>query len=93
MAKVHSYATYLFRDKDPVIDELRTMKQDAGVSDKEISETSGVSTTTLYNWFQGKTRRPQSSTTEAVGRALGKKRAWVDMSPRERREAGVKKRK
>jgi DNA invertase Pin-like site-specific DNA recombinase len=93
MARVHSYATYLFRDKDPVIDELRTMIQDAGVSYKEISDTSNVSTTTLYNWFQGKTRRPQNPTVEAVGRSLGKKRGWIEMSPRERREAGVKKRK
>lgn len=76
---IRPYKTYLFRTKDPVIDQLRTIKADAEESDTRISAASGVSTTTLYNWWSGKTRRPQSASVEAVGRALGKKRVWVNL--------------
>jgi hypothetical protein len=31
----------------------------------------------MHNWFFGTTRRPQSATLEAAGRALGYKRVWV----------------
>jgi transcriptional regulator with XRE-family HTH domain len=77
--KVGIYKTYLFRNKDPVIDELRTLIQDEGLSYQDIHVKSGVSVTTLRNWFHGETRRPQSPTVEAVGRACGKMRVWVDM--------------
>ena len=63
-----------------MIDQIRTMKKDAKVSDKDIHETSDVSITTLNNWFKGSTRRPQNATIEAVGRALGKKREWVSIN-------------
>jgi len=70
------YKSYVFRNKDPVIDETRTLVQDSGSSYAEISKDSGVSVTTLYAWFHGKTKRPQSASIEAVGRALGYKRVW-----------------
>jgi transcriptional regulator with XRE-family HTH domain len=78
--KIHVYNTYRFKDKDPVIDEMRTMQEDSGMSYEDISVKSGVSKSTQYNWFHGKTRRPQSATVEAFGRALGFKRVWANVN-------------
>lgn len=77
------YGTYLFKNKDPVIDELRTMLEDTKITYAQIHERSGVSTTTLRNWFTGPVKKPQSPTVEAVGRAMGRKRVWVKMSVNE----------
>ena len=63
------YRTYVFRDKDPVIDVLRTAKEEATIS--SIAESSGVSPSTLHGWFGGKTRKPQFATVVAVARAIG----------------------
>lgn len=76
------YKTYSFRDKDPVIDLLRTAIKDSGVSHKRISEDSGVSQGTLSNWFVGPTRRPQFATTQAVARALGYELRLIKMESR-----------
>jgi DNA-binding phage protein len=65
------YKSYNFIDKDPIIDEIRTVMQDEGVSHTYIEEVSGVTTQTLRNWFDGKTRRPQFATVKAVVRAMG----------------------
>jgi transcriptional regulator with XRE-family HTH domain len=68
------YRTYLFVDgKDPVIDVVRTAKQDDGLSYSELSDLSNVSTTTLYNWLQGETKRPSYAAVAAVMSALGRK--------------------
>ena len=37
------YKTYLFKDKDPVVDLLRTIVKETGMSYKEIADKSGVS--------------------------------------------------
>lgn len=65
------YKTYLFRDKDPVIDVMRTMVQDSGESYRDINIKSNVSISTMRNWFHGATRRPQFATAQAVARSLG----------------------
>jgi len=70
------YKTYLFREKDPIIDKTRTVVEDSGLSYAEIEEKSGVSTSTMYNWFHGNTRRPQFCTVNAVGGACGKELVW-----------------
>jgi hypothetical protein len=72
-----TYKSYNFVDKDPIIDEIRTVYQDSGVNYKWIEDNSGVSSATLAAWFNGKTKKPQSATVEAVLRALGYKRAIV----------------
>lgn len=71
MTTLNIYKTYSFRNKDPVIDKLRTIKKDEGFTDTEIHNISGISTTTLYNWFKGKTRRPQHAAIMAVAHAMG----------------------
>lgn len=72
-----AYTTYLFRDKDPIIDQTRTVVADSGLSYKAVSKRSRVSRGTLSAWFKGKTRRPQNATVEAVLRACGKTRVIV----------------
>ena len=66
-----SYQSYLFRNKDPVIDRLRTIIADQDVTFTYIENKSGVTTKTLHNWFQGKTKRPMHCTVAAVASALG----------------------
>jgi DNA-binding phage protein len=65
------YKSYNFTDKDPIIDVMRTLVEKSGMSWDEIAEKSGVSKTTLYGWFQGKTMRPQFATVMAVLTTLG----------------------
>ncbi len=74
---IQVYKSYNFRDKDPIIDKMRTVVQDSGRSYLEIHELSGVSTGTLWNWFNGKTRRPQFAALNAVARALGHELGFV----------------
>lgn len=63
---ISPYRNYVFIDKDPVIDLARTAVADSKKSLQRIHEDSNVSTTTLYNWFHGKTRRPQFATVASV---------------------------
>jgi len=72
------YKSYVFKDKDPIIDVLRTAVSDSKRKYSSIQADSGVSTATLYNWFHGATRRPQFCTVNAVARALGKELRLMD---------------
>jgi transcriptional regulator with XRE-family HTH domain len=71
MRSLGVYKSYNFKNKDPAIDELRTVVKDEGVSYQQISDASGVSSGTMYNWFHGATRRPQHASIMAVARAMG----------------------
>lgn len=82
MTTIRLYSSYSFTNKDPVIDEMRTIVKDSGLSYEEIRARSGVSPGTLAGWFDKKTRKPQSATVEAVGRACGMQRKWVPLSQR-----------
>ena len=73
-----SYRTYRFLDKDPIIDVMRTLTQDSKQSYADISDKSGVTQGTLYNWFHGHTKRPQFCTLNAVARACGKQLGLVN---------------
>jgi len=79
------YRSYMFRNKDPAIDEFRTvMQEEYGTSKltrkmmKEVETQGGPTASTIRNWFEGDTKRPMNATIEAAGRALGKRRIWVD---------------
>ena len=74
-----TYKSYSFLEKDPIIDEVRSVFQDAGVTKQWVADESGVTANTLHAWFDGKTRRPQAATINAVLRALGKKLGVVDL--------------
>jgi hypothetical protein len=69
--KGFTYKSYNFIDRDPIIDEIRTVYQDSGVNYQWVHENSGVATATLTNWFSGQTKRPQAATINAVLRSLG----------------------
>jgi hypothetical protein len=74
-----TYKSYSFVDKDPIIDEVRSVFQKAGVSKQWVEDESGVTTHTLRAWFDGATRRPQAATVNAVLRSLGYKLGVVAM--------------
>jgi hypothetical protein len=73
------YRSYVFKDKDPVIDQIRTLMSDEDLTVSQVSTLSFVSASTIHNWMHGETRRPQSASVEAVGRAMGYSREWVQM--------------
>jgi hypothetical protein len=73
-----TYKSYNFVDKDPMIDEIRTIVDRSGASYKWINEESSVSTQTITKWFDGSTRRPQAATMNAVLRSLGYKLGVVE---------------
>ena len=70
-SKVFGYKTYSFVDKDPVIDELRSVLNKKHTTIQQLSLDSSVSKTTIRNWFYGETRKPQHATVNAVARAMG----------------------
>jgi hypothetical protein len=73
-----TYKSYNFIDKDPMIDEVRTIVEQSGATYQWINSTSGVSITTISKWFDGSTRRPQAATMNAVLRSLGYKLGVVE---------------
>lgn len=75
------YRSYLFKEKDPDIDHLRTIIRDEGVTEGQLHAMSGVSTTTFKNWFRGPTKRPTNAALTAAGAALGYERAWTKKHP------------
>lgn len=70
---LRTYKSYLFRDKDPVIDAVRTAIADSKMRHSKISEASNVSANTISNWLGGRTKRPQFCTVMAVAFACGKR--------------------
>lgn len=74
--RVRLYKTYEYK-YDPVIEQVLELLEGAHMKFSQASDLSGVSSSTIRNWNKGKTRRPQSATIEAVGRACGYGRKWV----------------
>jgi len=68
-----TYKSYSFRDKDPIIDALRTAVSDSRKSYTKLHTDSGVSVAAIRGWFTGKTKRPQFTTVAAVALACGKR--------------------
>jgi len=75
MADIVVYRTYPFKEKeqDPILKDIEEAIEKEGLTKKPsiIKELSGVSTSTLHNWLQGKTRCPRYATVVAVFGALG----------------------
>ncbi len=69
--KTKPYKSYRFVGKDPVISQMRSAVEEADVTYRQMHDDSGVSTTTFYNWFRGKTRRPQYAACQAAMKAIG----------------------
>jgi len=70
---LRTYKSYLFTEKDPVIDAVRTAISDSGLTLKQIHQKSSVSNSTVHNWLHGKTKKPLFCTCWAVARACGKR--------------------
>jgi hypothetical protein len=68
-----TYKSYSFQDKDPMIDQVRTIIADSHMNRKGIADASGVTVHTIRNWLDGATRKPQAATFNAVLRACGYK--------------------
>lgn len=69
--KARLSGTYLFRDKDPVIDHLRTPRQQCKMKGNKLANVANVSPGTVYNMFNGTTRRPKWYTVVSIARAIG----------------------
>lgn len=75
---------YRFRDVDPDLERLRDIIDKSGLSIGDIVErvldasnnSVHISYSTIANWLDGKTRRPQNFTMTWVAFALGYERAW-----------------
>ena len=78
MVKMRIYKTYQFT-VDPVMDEVLALMDSQDIEISQASNNSGVSRSTISNWSRHKTRRPQSATIEAVGRACGYRRTWIKL--------------
>ena len=72
------YATYAFKDKDPVIDWLRTYFEKHDLKIIEVAHIARVHPRTIYNWFYGPTMRPYHPTLACVLRAIGLQPAIID---------------
>lgn len=78
---------YRFQDRDPSMVELCDIIYNSELDVKEIVElvskaTGGaysVGKSTIYNWLNGKTKRPQSFGMNWVGFALGYERKWTKL--------------
>jgi hypothetical protein len=101
---MRGYDTYRFKDKDPVIDILRTCVQTAASIDGisfnamlwRIAKGIGrKSPSMLWNWFSGPTHAPNHSGVQAVAKFLGKEFRLMDdnVVPMRRRTTTTTKRK
>jgi hypothetical protein len=74
------YDTYRFKDKDPIIDIVRTCVEIFAATRnvsfaqgvKHVSLASGVSQSCIWAWFAGHTKYPRFSTIMAVVYATGR---------------------
>jgi len=85
-SRLRLYKAYVVRGKDPVIDEIKNIIENqvgdlSSTSLRDVQKSGGPAASTLRSWLFGKTRRPNNTTVEAAGRALGFKRVWVDHRP------------
>lgn len=79
------YGSYLFKDKEPVIDETRTLFENVfgeRINNRmlaKIEKDGGPTVSCMRGWFFGEIKKPQNVTIEAAGRAVGYRRRWVKM--------------
>ena len=87
---MRTFNSYLFRTKDPVIDELRTLAEDhyggrlTRKMLRDVEENGGPIGNTAAGWFFRKVRKPQNPGVEAFGRAIGYHRPWTKMTTADR---------
>lgn len=79
MAIFRTLRTYRFIDKDPVVDELRTLVEDRGLMKQlgHVAELAGVARGTVHNLFNGETKQPRNRTVMGIATSIGYRREWV----------------
>jgi hypothetical protein len=76
---------YRWTDRDPVLDEITRLITDSGLGVGDLIERVldasnnqvHLSYSTISNWLNGQTRRPQNFTVTWVAAALGYRREFV----------------
>lgn len=72
--------TYLYRNKNPVIDKMRTVAQDEGLYNKKqrniLHHISGVAVSTYDAMWEGETISPNHRTIAAFYTSLGYEETW-----------------
>src|SRR3954468_12536961 len=71
MAKGWLTRSYNFIDKDPEIDNFRTLWQKERIKETDLAVLAGLSLSTVKNMFGGETRRPQHATFAKMAGAMG----------------------
>jgi transcriptional regulator with XRE-family HTH domain len=71
MTVLKVYKSYNFRDKNPVVDVLRTAMRKLGWNHKRLSDETGISRTTIKAIFSGPTKDPRHGTICRLAIALG----------------------
>jgi hypothetical protein len=78
---IMSYRCYNWKNKNPVIDKVRTILQDEGLYSKKtrqvLHQLSGVAVATYDGWFEGETKDPKHTTIMATLAALGYEEQFV----------------
>src|SRR5262245_13688272 len=65
------YKSYVFKERDPILDAMAALRADAKISYQKIHEQGGPVATTMSAWETGKTKRPQHATIAAAASAMG----------------------
>ena len=65
------YRSYVFRERDPIIDAFIALRSDAKLSYSQVRKKGGPATATLSAWENGRTKRPQHATIAAAASAIG----------------------
>jgi transcriptional regulator with XRE-family HTH domain len=73
MARGWLTRSYNFIDKDPEIDNFRTIWQKERIKESDLAVLAGLSVSTVKNMFGGETRRPQHATFAKMAGAMGYK--------------------
>ena len=81
------YKSYPFRRRDPILESTEDMVDATGLTIAEIHRRSGVASTTMHNWFNGKTISPRFCTIAAVGSVCGHQLIWSRKPGRPRRQS------
>lgn len=87
------YTAYPFttKEQDPVVDFVRTVKQDTGFTDQQIKEAGGPTVGTLRNWDSKKVLQPRFSTVAAAVMAMGVNSIPLSAEGRKQFKAKLKK--
>lgn len=78
------YKSYNFVDKDPSIDFVHSLMDRHNMSPQKVQDGGGPTAATVYNWINGKTKRPQFCTVAAATLACG--HAIIDLRKLLRRD-------